>query len=74
MRLLGRVIAALPCLPALGGILTNRRHPGAKVCAPADVSLNVSDAFWSWLNRVPGGARFSRDRNGRHIFVIYRKR
>lgn len=74
VRLFVRAAMAVPVLPATGGILTNRRNPASKVCAPADVVFNVSDKFYPWINRLPGGGQTSavRGRNGRFMGSINR--
>lgn len=41
MKFLSRIFAAIPILPAMGGVLKNRRDPASRVCAPADVAQNV---------------------------------
>ena len=73
MKLLNRILAAIPILPAAGGVLKNRRDATSRVCAPADVAMNVSDTFWSWLNRTPARAVLSRDKDGHHDGTFYRK-
>jgi hypothetical protein len=62
-----RAAMSIPVLPAPGSILTNRRKPSSKICAPADVAMNVSDRFYSWMNRWPGGGQSAvvRDKNGK---------
>lgn len=74
MKLLNRILAAIPILPAVGGVLKNRRGPSSRVCAPTDVSMNISDTLWPWLNRDPArGAFFIRNKDGHHVGAIYRK-
>jgi hypothetical protein len=73
MKLLNRILAAIPIHPAVGGVMKNWRDPSSRVCAPADVSMNVADTFWSWLNRTPArGALFMRNRDGHHVGAIHR--
>lgn len=73
MNIILRILTAIPCIPAIGGPLKNRRNATAKVCAPADISINISDSYWAWLNRVPRSAQLMRDRRGRHVGSINRK-
>ena len=74
MKLLSRILTAIPVLPALGGPMKNHRNPASRMCAPTDVSMNISDSFWSWLNRTPvRGALITRDKDGKHVGAIYRK-
>lgn len=74
VQLVFRAAMAVPVLPATGGILSNRRNPASSVCAPADVMFNVSDKFYPWINRLPGGGQTSamRGRNGRFMGSINR--
>ena len=61
-----RIAMSVPVLPAAGGPLNNRRNRGAQLCAPADVSFNTSDWFYSWLTRLPVGGQSAlvRDKDG----------
>lgn len=73
MRFLSRLFAAIPILPAMGGVLKNRRDPASRVCAPADVSMNVSDTFFSWINRTPPRSAMMRNKDGHHVGAIHRR-
>lgn len=73
MSFLTRILAAIPCVPAVGGVLKNRRDPTSRACAPADASMNVSDTFFSWINRVPPRSAMMRDKDGHHVGAIHRK-
>lgn len=73
MKFLSRIFAAIPILPAMGGVLKNRRDPASRVCAPADVAQNVSDSFFSWVNRIPRHSAIMKDKEGHHVGAIHRK-
>ncbi len=74
MKILIRILAAIPILPAIGGVLQIWRDSSFHVCMPADFPTNDSDTFWSWLNRTPvRGALFIRNKDGHHVGAFYRK-
>ncbi len=74
MKLLLRMIGAIPCLPAVGGWMKNRRRPDARICAPSDVMFNASDTFFPWLNRDPPEGDVFRDHAGDYRYSSYRRR
>lgn len=63
-----RIFFAIPLLPGMGGLFTNRRNPRSKICAPADVIFNISDTFYAWVYRMPkgGNATIIRDKDGKN--------
>lgn len=73
MKFLSRIFAAIPILPAMGGVLKNRRNSASRMCAPADVSQNVSDWYFSWVNRTPPRSAIMKDKDGHHVGAIHRK-
>lgn len=74
MKLLFRVLGAIPCLPAMGGWFKNRTRPNSVVCAPSDVMFNASDTFHPWLNRAPPESEIYRDQAGDYRYSSYRRR
>lgn len=70
VRLTARAALSVPVLPASGsGLMSNRRNPSSKVCAPADVAHNVTERLHSWINRAPSGGQsvIVRDKEGKVI-------
>lgn len=70
-----KIALAIPVLPAVGGVFANRRKSSSKLCAPADVTYNVSDAFYRWTHRIPGGSKSAiyRDEDGKYNGSINRE-
>lgn len=70
-----KIALAMPVLPVLGGVFSNRRKGTAKLCAPADVTYNISDAFYRWTHRIPGDAKSAicRDKDGSYNGSINRE-
>lgn len=75
LKVATKIALAIPVIPAVGGVFSNRRRASARLCAPADVSYNVSDIFFRWINRTPGGGNSAvyRDEDGKYTGSINRE-
>lgn len=70
MKLLTKVVLAIPFIPAVGGWFSNRRNGTSKFCALADIQHNAEDHILPMLNRAPKGhgpVTVIRDSNGKII-------
>jgi hypothetical protein len=72
MRWLTQLILAIPVVPAIGWIMSNRRRPSAWFCSPADIELNVSDRWFFFIHRMDKNkVGIARDRAGRFSGFFY---
>ena len=73
MRLVAQLILAIPVLPALGGVMKNRRRSSFWFCSWVDIALNISDCWYFFIHRMnSSNVCVARDREGRFTGFFYR--